>query len=339
MTRETATPATIEYQIGPTGRLSVKVADWDLQLVAGPDDVVRVHDTGGGNLPADLEVDRGPESLSIRQASRFPGVAFIGDEQGGKRRLTVELPAQAAVNVQTASGDVEATGLRGDQQFRTASGELRLDATSGSGALETVSGDIAIRVDGSIELVVKSVSGDIAIEGGVIERLRLTSTSGDVRLASDLGPGPHAIATVSGDATLRTRGGLRITALTVAGDLRSERPHTTEGGPGRRSLIVGDGASELQFRSVSGDLRVKDPASPGKGSEWSPLTPVAAPVAPFPPEPPVPPAFAATDGAAAGQRDEAEAMRLDILRALESGEIDVAEATAQLARLDGATDD
>ena len=320
MTRDTTAPATIEHRIGPTGRLSIKVADWDLVLATSPDDVARVRGADGQALPDDLEVERGTDSLSIRQPSRFPGVGFVLGAQAGGRRLAIEVPAHAGVNVESASGDIAASGLRGDQHLRTASGDLRLDAAAGDVTTETVSGDISVGVEGSVGLAVKTVSGDVSVEGGRVERVRLATTSGDVRLTSELGPGPHAIMTVSGDAILLSNRGLRITAVTVAGDLKSDLPHTSEGGPGRRSLVVGDGATELQFRSVSGDLRVMDPAAAGNGR---------LPAAPRPSAPRPSPL---------NEPDDAEATRLVILRALESGEIGIAEATDRLATLDGARD-
>ena len=317
MTRDTAAPATIEHRIGPTGQLSVKVADWDLELKAASDDIVRLRDRDGAPLPDGLEMERGTDSLSIRQPNRFGDVGLVLGGPGRARHLIIEVPAQAAVNVQTATGDVAANNLRGEQHLRTASGDLHLDAISGDVTLETVSGDISLQVEGSVALAAKTVSGDVLIGGGRIEQLRLTTTSGDLRLGSELGPGPHSIVTVSGDALLLSNRGLRITAVTVAGDLRSDLPHTSGGSPGRRSLVVGDGATELQFRSVSGDLRVLDPASAVNGG---------FPVAPLPPDAPPPPL----------PPDDDEASRLEILRALESGEIDVAEAIERLAGLDGA---
>ncbi len=338
MTRDTTRPAMIEHQIGANGRLNVKVANWDVSLVGGTDDVVRVRDADGAGLPPDLEIARGTDGLSISQPSRFLG------SRDGERRLAIEVPAKAAVTVQSASGKIAASGLHGMQQFRTASGDLRLDQASGDLTTETVSGDLGIQVDGSIGLAIKTVSGDVRVEGGAIEHLRLTTTSGDVRLMSDLGSGPHSIASVSGDVWLRSNGGLRITAVTVAGDLRSALPHTSQGGPGRRSLVVGDGATELQFRSVSGDLRVLDPGSAGDEDSPTSRMPPAVPDVPVPPDapippiPPLPPAFEASGPAETDQPDANEAARLEILRALESGEIDVAEATARLAALEGTTD-
>jgi hypothetical protein len=335
MTRDAAITPTIEHRIGPTGRLDVKVADWDVELVAVSDDVVRVRDADGEDLPDNLEVDRGSDSLSIRQPSLFPRIGFVlGSSQSG-RRLAIDVPVHAAVNVQTASGDVSAGGLRGDQHLRTASGDMHLEGAGGDLTTETVSGDISIRVEGSVGLALKTVSGDVSVEGGRVERIRLATTSGDVRVTSELGPGPHALATVSGDAILFSNRGLRITAVTVAGDLKSDLPHTSQGGPGRRSLVIGDGAAELQFRSVSGDLRVLDPASTDNHDR--PPAP-APPTAPAPPVPPTAPSFVSSAAEASMEPDLAEASRLEILRALESGEIDVAEATDRLAGLDGGSD-
>ena len=340
MTRESATPTTIEHRVGPTGQLSVKLVDWEVELIAGPGELVRVQDGDGRELPDDLEVERGPTSLSIRQPSRFGGLGIVVGTRRGGRRLRIDVPTHVEANVQTASGAIASTGLRGEQHLRTAAGDLRLDAASGEATTETVSGDISVNVEGSIGLAVKTVSGDVAVEGGRVERLRLTTTSGDVRLTSDLGPGPHAIATVSGDAILLSNRGLRITAVTVAGDLRSDLPHTSQGGPGRRSLVIGDGAADLQFRSVSGDLRVMDPAVAGNGSLPVVATPPLPPEPPTPPTPPTPPAPVSTaEPVAAEAADAADETRLEILRALEAGEIDVAEATDRLAGLDGSTDD
>ena len=151
-------------------------------------------------------------------------------------------------------------------------------------------------------------------------------------------------------------------AQTVAGDLSSDLPHTSEGRAGRRSLVIGEGTTAVQFRSVSGDLRVVGPSA---GDH------LRIPVPPTPPQPPAPPApgFAAAEleaelAAANGEieaanaeieaaraqidaesgeggetaADPGEEARLEILRALERGEIDIDEATKRLGELDGPTD-
>lgn len=201
---------------------------------------------------------------------------------------------------------------------------------------------MTIGVDETAELFVKTVSGDVVINGQLIERIRLTTTSGDIRLVSSLGAGPHAIETLSGDALIATNSGVRVQARTISGDLRSDLPHSSDGMMGRRSLTVGDGTVDLSFRSVSGDLRVVDPAgararAAAKGAPVPP-TPPAIPAPPIPPVAPTAPSPTETpaDDAAPDAGDDP---RLEILRALERGDIDIDTAGAELALLDESTDD
>ena len=319
-TNDTSAPA-IEHRIGSSGRLAVKLADWDLDVTGVDGETATVRSADGGSLPDGIEIERHGGGLTIHQPNRIFGL-------GGRSnvRLAITVPIETAATIQTASGDVRVARLRGRQEVRTASGDVVLDGIAEETSAETVSGDIAIRVDGTVALTVKTVSGDVMIDGGWVERISLQTTSGDIRLTSPLGAGPHTIVTVSGDAIVASNSGIRVTAQTVAGDLRTSLPHTSDGRAGRRALVVGDGSTEVAFRSVSGDLRVVD-ATTGGLSLPTPPTPPTPPTAPTPPEPATGPAAPSDDA------------RLDILRAVERGEIDIVEASERLARLDGSTDD
>jgi hypothetical protein len=342
----TSTAGVLGHRIGETGSVTVRVADWDVEVIATDGDVAWVKDAAGDRLPDNLEVERTDDGLVIRQPGRFGFDLSVG-RRASTRKLLLEVPSGAAVTVQTASGDVNAARLHGPIRMRTASGDLLLVDVAGSVEVETVSGDIAIRLDGPTNLEVKTVSGETLVEGSRVDHLAFQSTSGDLRLKSELGDGPHAIGTVSGDAIVTSRNGIRVAAQTVAGDLSSELPHTSEGRPGRRSLIVGSGSTVVQFRSVSGDLQVVGPSGDGA------IDPPAPPASPSPPTPPtapvVPAPFATASMAGAGtppsdpatnddEPDHAADAHLDVLRALERGEIDIEEAMRRLASLDEPTD-
>jgi hypothetical protein len=326
----------VEHAIGQSGSLSLRVASWDLDLTAVDGDIVRVRALSG-SLPPDLEVEPGPGSLTIRQPMRS-GLGGLRFGRNHDVRLGIEVPAGATVDVQTASGDVATTGLVSSQHMRSASGDLTLRGAAGVVGVETMSGDVAIELAAPARIALRSVSGDVAIRGGRADDVSITTTSGDIELMSELGAGPHAIATISGDAELVSGNGVRVIARTVAGDLRTSLPHTTQGGAGRRGLVVGDGAIEVQFKSVSGDLRVV-------GRPGSTPAPVSTPQPPpEPPEPPTPPAPPLADWdadavSAARANDGHEALRLAILKSLERGEIALEEASARLADLDGPSDD
>lgn len=328
--RLSGTAAATDHAIGPSGGVTVRFVDWDIELRAVQGDRVRVTDSGGGALPDDLDIETTSTGIALRQQAGI-GLGVPTDRIRRDARLVVEVPEGAEVDIQTASSDVIATGLRGGQRFRTASGDLYLSEAAGQVNAEAVSGDVAIRATGSVELALKTVSGDVAISGGRLERLAVATTSGDVMLASEFGAGPHSISTLSGDALVEADRGIRITARTVAGDLSSELPHASEGGPGRRALVIGDGAISLQFRSVSGDLRVVGPGRlsfefpppPRQAATYASIAPATLDAAPTPDAAP----------------DAADGTRLDILRALERGDMDIAEASERLSSLDGPTDD
>jgi hypothetical protein len=358
----TDTAQHIEHRVGEHGLVTVRLADWDAEIRGVDGDTARVWNASGGSLPRELQVDSDGDGITIRQYDRS-GLTVVLGRRSRNVRLAIEVPKTAAVSIQTASGDAQASDLRGPLTARTASGDLLVVNVNGKVQAETVSGDVAIRLDGPTVLALKTVSGDAIVEGGRVDHFAYTTTSGDLRIMSELGVGPHTIASVSGDATVTTRNGIRVSAQTVAGDLSSDLPHTSEGRAGRRSLIVGEGTTVVQFRSVSGDLRV---VGPNAGDH------LVIPMPPAPPAPPTPEQAHAADSAAAKLEAELEAAnaeieaanaeleattaeieaefvesapdagedaRLEILRALERGEIGIDEATKRLADLDGQSDE
>ena len=153
--------------------------------------------------------------------------------------------------------------------------------------------------------------------------------------------------TVSGDALLAPAGDVRIEMATLSGDLRSQLGGRSEGGRGRRSLIVGSGGPLVSVRSMSGDLLVVPPTpvetTPPGSSAWA----GSDEPAPSPPAAPTPPAAPPLTGQSTSVGDSGattatptleadhDDARLRILRSLEAGEIDVAEAGRRLEALDG----
>jgi hypothetical protein len=125
---------------------------------------------------------------------------------------------------------------------------------------------------------------------------------------------------VSGDGLLAPAGDVRIEMTSLTGDLSSDLDgkHLTE--RGRRAFTIGSNGPVVTFRSMSGDLHVARPSLVGH--------PVGNPVEAAAP-PPV--ERAPANRAIAAAYDDA---RLRILRSLERGEIDVAEASRRLETLD-----
>jgi len=326
-----ATGTSLEHRIGPRGRFSLRQASGDIQIRGVEGDTVRVNSLDDKSLSDMFDIELGDDRVEIRQRGGFD-VGMRLFSRGSGTDLNIEVPHGASVSVDTGSADIDATDLSGSKAFRTASGEVSLNRFAGSVEVETVSGEIEIDGSAPLDLQLRSVSGDVHVRVPSVRRLDLGTTSGDIRLDAELaGNGPFAMRSISGDATIVARNGFRVEAESITGDLSSDLPSKRESMPGRKVLVVGRPGPTLSFRSVSGDLHVAEPrdAAPaiatteeamdhklptrGKQGDQAEASGAEAPAA------------AASD---------AEDARLEILRALERGEITVAEATDRLSQLD-----
>ena len=231
--------------------------------------------------------------------------------------LDVRVPRQATIVVDTASGDVSGEDLTGEQRFSTASGDVELMRISGSADIEATSGDVELAATGVLRLKARTVSGDLTVRAGSLAELSVTTTSGDIAIAGELAPdATHVVETVSGDAVLALEGGTRFDVSTVTGNVSTGVPHRSERTDGRRLIVVGDGRATLRVRTMSGDVHIANVRARDGG-----VAPAAAAAA----SPPAAAIAAAYDDA-----------RLAILRSLERGEINVAEASRRLEALDTA---
>lgn len=311
---------TIEHEIGIDGVLEIRIGDGDIRLLGVDGTTARVRGPRGDDLETLLAFDRGDGSLSIhpihegdgdRPADGFgaPG------RRGHSPDLTIEAPRDATLVVDSRSGDIEADGFAGEQRYRTASGDLELRAVTGRLTIEAVSGDVDATVVGESTISARTVSGRLDLRAATIATLRAATTSGDIRVAGELdGPGPFTIESVSGDALLALAGDIRVELETVAGDLRSEIQGLSESRPGRRSMIIGRGGPTLSVRTMSGDVRLVRANAVVRGA--------------------APTIVVVDDPVETDLTEAADEAGLAILRALERGEIDVAEAGRRLEALE-----
>ena len=328
---KTETGTTLEHRIGPRGRFSLRQASGDIQIRGVEGDTVRVKSLDDKPLSDLFDISLGDDHAELRERGGFDmGVRLFS--RGSGADLRIEVPHGASVSVDTGSADISASDLSGSKTFRTASGEVSLDRFAGGLEVETVSGEIEIDGSAPLDLALKSVSGDVQVRVPSVRRLDLGTTSGDIRLDAELaGNGPFAMRSISGDATIVARNGFRVEAESITGDLSSDLPSKRESLPGRKVLIVGRPGPTLSFRSVSGDLHVTEPrdAAPAIAP-----TEEAMDETPTTSEGRVEAAEASAAAASAAEAADTEDTRLEILRALERGDITVAEATERLSQLD-----
>ncbi len=324
------TSASLEHAIGPDGLFVLRLRKGAVRLRGTDREVARVVDAAGTDLEGWVGVERAEGSLAVSVTKGNPAK---GSGRGGDAQLLVELPRRATVVVEAGSADLVAEDLVGEQRYQSVSGDVTLSRLAGQVTVEAVSGDVRLSSAGHLHLRARTVSGDIEARGR-FAATSLATTSGDVSLAGELVPDrEHQIETVSGDTLLALVGGARVEVTSVTGDVSAHLPHRSEGGRGRRVVLVGDARATLTARSMSGDVRIVA-ARPFDGSGHEEPAVPAGHGAPAPAATPVQPTDA--DPSAAAIEAAYEEARLGILRGLERGDYDVAEAGRRLEALDGA---
>ncbi len=330
------------HHLGTDGRVTINVTDADLHVEGVDGEEVQVQATFDIRATTDAEADaifeaaqlrvtRASRTLQVEQPDEHRGfrglrheletaVSRIFGGSGVEVTVQVEVPRAAEVRVVSVSGDVDVSDLVGDGRYETVSGDLSISDGSGNLRINTVSGDAQVRARDAVSIRAETVSGDLGVSAPRLEMFRATTVSGDIDLEGELAAqGEFRAETVSGDLSVGLAGGATFDVRGLSTDIRSDLDHRIEGRLDRRRLVVGSGGPQFIFSSMSGDLAVRRPRRIGDGPRMVPSTP---PGPPSPPAPPVPRApIAPVSGAA----------QLEILQALERGEIDVEEATRRLA--------
>ena len=290
-------PAEIRHRIGTDGAFNLNNVSGYIRVrgIAGDEVTVVAHREGGDDGPLPLIVRRSDRSLHVEVDEKGPWLSF---RRTHGVSFDVHVPAGARVEITAVSSDIEAHGLTGDQIYRTVSGDLVIDGARGRVSATTVSGDVQATGVEPIEMNVTTTSGDIEAHAPTFAPVRLRTVSGDMTLRGRFAVGPqHTVESVSGDLLVDAMSGLTVdTKRGLDFSKRSNQPQ-----------VVGDGSAQLRFRSLSGDLQLTGPHATGRAPD---VGPYQAPSTPTPPP---------------GGDDS-----LEVLRALERGEIDVDEAARRL---------
>jgi len=318
----------ITHRIGQAGRFQLKLTDGNVRIRPADGDEVRLHGTFEISAGSDAEADRileevrliassGPSFLEVRgphddeprnlrQALGLPDGSTLRSWITGRPRaelsIEAEIPAGSDVRVETVSGDLVAEGMTGEQRYSSVSGDQYLTELGGAVRLTTVSGDATLRAVSGIRLRAESVSGDLSVIAPRLEELRASTVSGDLEIEGEPAPDrEHRIESVSGDLRFGLVGSATFDVRGIATDIHADMPHRVEGRMDRRRVVIGSGKPTVVFSSMSGDIAVRHPRRVGNAPTQ------------------------------ADDHEPASSASLDVLRALERGEIDVEEASRRLA--------
>ena len=200
---------TLDQPISAGQTLTVANTSGSTTIHGGDGQTVHVvasrHFAIGGQGP-DVRLTPTSSGLSLGSTTTGRGGTFFGDD--GSVDYTVELPAAAAVNVQSSSGQVQVDGVSGPVDVTTTSGSVHLNDISGAVSATSTSGSIA----GSQLLHVRqarATSGSISLESVFTDPAQITTTSGKVNLK--LLPGSAEQLDVhSSSGSVEPQGGLQL---------------------------------------------------------------------------------------------------------------------------------
>ena len=330
-----ADPAEIRHTIGAAGHFTLKnvSGDIDVRGVDGDEVIVRARSEHGRDRSLPLTVHKADASLSIAvdQSSFSTFGGWFGNHDGID--FEVSVPRSARIEIGAVSSDVTGRELSGEQAYKTVSGDIEIELDGGRVRITSVSGDIEVRARKPSEVSANSTSGDVHVSGDVVRAFDARTVSGDIDFRAGLAAGPlHSVETVSGDLSVDATTGVSV-------DVKKSLDF---GRDGDRTVVAGDGAAQLRFRTLSGDLRLAGQVRQsrherhGRHDERHQARQMKRHAARFfdlntsRPDEETTEVDAFTNSQPPTVVEQRPMSQLEVLEALERGEIDIDEATRRL---------
>jgi len=301
---------TARYQQGREEQTSretktVKIgADGELSLSNIAGDIVVTRGNGGD---ATIDIVKSARARTADEAREMLGLVNVtvteragraevktvyppGDEMRRNNRrninvsvaYTVTAPAGTRLTMNSISGSIRVSDIKGDVSANSISGTVRIANGGRIAAAKSISGDVEIidtQTDGAIDvqsvsggvtlrkvsarrIEVGSVSGSVTIQDIQCDRVEAHSVSGGVEFGGTLAKGGrYELNSHSGDVRVVLAGstGFELEANSFSGNIHSDLPLKLQGSDDqgrRRSIqgVFGDGSAVLSLTTFSGSV-------------------------------------------------------------------------------------
>ena len=285
-------------KLGANGVLGLGNIAGDIVVTrgGGPDATVEIVKTARGRDANDVreqlqlvqvEVTERAGRADVR--TRYPGEA----NRNNRRNLSVSVaynvtaPAGTRLSIESISGSVKVTDIKGDVNASSVSGDVRISGAARVGTAKSISGVVEIvdaQTDGALEsssvsgdvimrrvnarrIEASTVSGNVRLDELQCDRVDASSTSGSVAFAGALARGGrYDLNSFSGEIRLTLSGntGFQIDANSFSGhlstgDFQITTRSSTDGRRGRRTELsgtYGDGSAVLDLTTFSGSILI-----------------------------------------------------------------------------------
>lgn len=251
-------------QTYPAARLEMDVGAADVIVEHWSGEGLRVEavQRGGARGDVDVQVDRSGDTLQITNQQRglfnwFGSPALV---------YTISVPDQAAVQIETTTGDIRADALRSDNgpaaDLHTVSGDIALRDVIGDVTVNTTNGDVVLQ-DIAGQLNVVSVNGSVELDDGMVRNVSIHTTSGDIDLH---GVADHLqLESVNGDISVHDASDATLAvsltngSFEFAGSLAGGSTNTVSAVNGDIEILLPKASGfTLQASTIRGDLALKD---------------------------------------------------------------------------------
>jgi len=285
-------------KLGATGEISLSNIAGDITVTKGngSETTIEIVKTARARTADEAKAQLGLINVSITERNGRAEVKTEypqNDQSGwgwGRRGTNVSVaynvsaPAGTRLTINSVSGSIRVSDVKGDLSVNTISGGVRLANAGRIASAKSVSGSVEIldtQIDGAVEaqsvsgsvilrkvtarrVNVGSVSGMVQVDDVQCDRVEAHSISGDVQYAGVLAKGGrYELNSHSGNVRVGVTGstGFELEANSFSGSVRSDLPLTNsstggDNGMRRRALrgVYGDGSAVLNVTTFSGSV-------------------------------------------------------------------------------------
>jgi hypothetical protein len=282
--------------IGATGSLELKNVVGDISIKTGGREVtVEIVRISRGRTDADAKA--GLERVNAAVTARGDRGSVIVEYPNERMpnysvsvAFNVTAPAGTSLEVQSVTGDVTITGIRGDIDANTVSGDLHISQAGRVGEVRTVSGALRltdIQTDNALEastmsgavtlenirarrLDVSAVSAEIVARGIQAGGADITCMSGEIDYSGTVAPkGRYEFQAHSGEIRLALTGGFEFEGRSFSGQIEADpsfglKPNREPASTTRIRILrqasltgtVGGGGAFVEATTFSGQIRL-----------------------------------------------------------------------------------
>ena len=285
-------------KIGAEGELSLANISGEITVTrgSGSDATIEIVKTARARTADEAKELLGLVTVNVVERAGRAEVKTVYPREDEMRRnnrrnvnvsvaYTVTAPPGTRLTVNSISGSIKVTDIKGDLSANSISGTVRITNAGRISAAKSISGDVEIietQTDGAIEansisggvtlrkvsarrIDVGSVSGAIAVQDVTSDRVAGHSISGGVEFSGPLAKGGrYELNSHSGDVRVILSGstGFEVEANSFSGSIHSDVPLKIGGSDDRmvrrRSIqgVFGDGSAVLSLTTFSGSVTI-----------------------------------------------------------------------------------